>query len=216
MLTVFLGEKWNLDPSRGEVVFAAAIVATAVLLGVYYAFATDVRTRGEVAIARIETLGEMSVAEMSEDATLADRTTALAAATAATDAAKKDLVASEEQRGVLEGRLEESHKRRRPVRRRWRMNAKPPGRPSWSTYSDSLRRTALSTERRRKHRLTKSPPRSPRLCGAFSPSDRQGARSAARYAIVALVTFVLIITIPFGIASARCAGPVTRASARSP
>lgn len=80
LLAGLLGETWNLDPSRPAVVFAAAIVVAAVVLGVYLAFATDIRTRGAVTISRFE-----AIAKLADGEAQAKRADAAVAAQAAAE-----------------------------------------------------------------------------------------------------------------------------------
>ena len=86
LATTLLGDSWNLDPRRAAVVFAAAIIVAAVVLGMYFAFATDVHTRGQVTIARLEAIARLAQAE--ETRRLKD---ALAEAEKQRDEAKADL-----------------------------------------------------------------------------------------------------------------------------
>ena len=63
MLTTLLGERWNLDASEPAVLFTAAIIITAVVAGTYYAFASDIRTRGAVTVARFEAIAALAQKE---------------------------------------------------------------------------------------------------------------------------------------------------------
>jgi hypothetical protein len=63
MLTTLLGNEWNVDPSRPAVLFTAAIIIAAVVAGTYYAFATDIRTRGAVTVARFEAIATLAQQE---------------------------------------------------------------------------------------------------------------------------------------------------------
>jgi len=60
VLTGILGAAWKLDPSRPAVLFSAAIIVAAIALGIYLAFATDIRTRGAVTIARYEAIAKLA------------------------------------------------------------------------------------------------------------------------------------------------------------
>lgn len=42
ILTAILGAGWKVDPSKPAVLFATAIIVAAVVLGIYFAFASDV------------------------------------------------------------------------------------------------------------------------------------------------------------------------------
>jgi hypothetical protein len=78
VLAGLLGDVGNLDPQKPAVVFAAAIIIAAVVLGVYVAFSTDIRTRGAVTIARFEaiaTLAESGEAKRADAAVAAQKAT---------------------------------------------------------------------------------------------------------------------------------------------
>ena len=61
ILTGILGAAWKVDPSRPAVLFSAAIIVAAVVLGVYLAFATDIRTRGKVEMSRQNAIAWLAV-----------------------------------------------------------------------------------------------------------------------------------------------------------
>ncbi|MGN6867767.1 MAG: hypothetical protein ACTHMY_05110 [Solirubrobacteraceae bacterium] len=62
VLTAILGASWKVDPTRPAVLFSTAIVIAAVVVGIYYAFGSDVRTRGAVTIARYEAISRLATA----------------------------------------------------------------------------------------------------------------------------------------------------------
>lgn len=75
------------DANLDEAVIGAAIVIAAVMLGVYHAFASDLRTRGALAIERIEVLGALAAADIARDDRSEQDAAALSLALAARDAA---------------------------------------------------------------------------------------------------------------------------------
>jgi hypothetical protein len=64
LLIGLLGASWKLDPSRPAVLFAAAIIVAAIMIGIYFAFASDVRTRGAVSIARFDAITKLATEEL--------------------------------------------------------------------------------------------------------------------------------------------------------
>lgn len=62
VLTAILGASWKVDPTRPAVLFSTAIVIAAVVVGIYYAFGSDVRTRGLVTIARYDAISRLATA----------------------------------------------------------------------------------------------------------------------------------------------------------
>jgi len=71
LLAALLGSHWNLDPQRSSVVIGAAVVVAAVVLGTYFAFASDIRTRGAVSIARFEAIARLAGADAERQAAAA-------------------------------------------------------------------------------------------------------------------------------------------------
>lgn len=106
VITGVLGAAWKVDPSEPAVVIATAIIVAAVVLGLYFAFASDVRTRGAVTIARFEaitSLADSSVATAAEpsksastnDAVLKSAEDRLTKAVAELETATKQMAAAE-------------------------------------------------------------------------------------------------------------------------
>jgi hypothetical protein len=92
IITGILGASWKLDPSRPAVLFGTAIIVAAVVLGIYYAFASDVRTRGAVTIARFEAITKLATAQCAPSGGPAPSVQGrLAASAAERDAAIKQL-----------------------------------------------------------------------------------------------------------------------------
>lgn len=112
VLVVLLGETWQLDTSRSEVIIAAAVVAAAVMLGIYHAFASDVRTRGAVAVARLERLSALAAEEMRREATRAEDADAVKAASVERDAAAKEAADARTALAVANAELDESREAR--------------------------------------------------------------------------------------------------------
>jgi hypothetical protein len=112
VVVVLLGDTWQLDTSRSEVVIAAAVVAAAVMLGVYHAFASDVRTRGAVAVARLERLSALAGEEMRRDATRAEDADAVKAASVERDAAAKEAADARTALEVANAELDECREAR--------------------------------------------------------------------------------------------------------
>ncbi len=115
VLAVVLGETWELDPTQSEVVIAAAVVAAAVVLGIYHAFASDVRTRGAVTVARLERLSVLAEEEMRRDATRAEDADAVKAAIAERDAAAKDAADAQTALEVANAKLDECREARKVI-----------------------------------------------------------------------------------------------------
>ncbi len=113
LLTGLLGIALDLDASRGDVVVAASIVLAAIMLGVYHAIASDIRTRGAVTIARIERLGDLASEAMRRDTALAEDRAELIAAK---EAAERELAVAQAQ--LTECR--EARKAAADLRARWR------------------------------------------------------------------------------------------------
>lgn len=109
---VLLGDKWNLDPNNGEVVIAAAVVAAAVMLGVYHAFASDVRARGAVAVERLQSLTALAQEEMRRDAKRAEDADALKEAKAEKQAATEAKVEAQQALAVSRAELAECREAR--------------------------------------------------------------------------------------------------------
>jgi hypothetical protein len=63
LLSTVLGTAWKVDPSKPAVVIAAAVIVAAVMLGLFYAFASDIRTRGAVTVARYEAVARIAASE---------------------------------------------------------------------------------------------------------------------------------------------------------
>jgi hypothetical protein len=113
VLAALLGEATNLDPRMPAVVFAAAIIIAAVVLGVYVAFATDIRTRGAVTIARFESIARLAeseeakradaavAAQKAAEAALASTNAELEKKTIELDRAKDELTSTKLTLGLL-------------------------------------------------------------------------------------------------------------------
>jgi len=83
------------DANLDEAVIGAAIVIAAVMLGVYHAFASDLRTRGALAIKRLEVLAALAAADIARDERFEQDAVALSLAIAARDAALADSQAAQ-------------------------------------------------------------------------------------------------------------------------
>jgi hypothetical protein len=109
LLTLLLGDHWNLDPKRDAVVIAAAALASAAILGLYYAFASDIRTRGAVTIARFEALAQILGDDWERQGAQADDKKKLEAAEATTIDTQAKLTASEKELAATKSALDECH-----------------------------------------------------------------------------------------------------------
>jgi hypothetical protein len=117
LLTLLLGDHWNLDPKRDAVVIAAAILAAAAILGLYYAFASDIRTRGAVTIARFEALARILGDDWERQGADAEDKKKLETAQAATADVQAKLTAAATDLAASKSALDECHKARDEAKR---------------------------------------------------------------------------------------------------
>lgn len=110
LLAGILGTAWSLDPKKPAVVIAAAIIIAAVVLGVYFAFATDIRARGAVTRARYEAISALAAEATASDAADAKKS-AETAITAQKNAEAAQKAAENAQKAAEAGLADAIHRR---------------------------------------------------------------------------------------------------------
>lgn len=111
VLAAVLGSAWNLDPSKPAVIIAAAVIVASVVLGIYFAFAWDIRSRGSVTTARFVAITGLAEQAGMQEAIAAqkkidDAAASQKAAEAAQKAAEAKLTEALRERDVARARLE--------------------------------------------------------------------------------------------------------------
>lgn len=112
VITGILGAAWKVNPNEPAVLFGTAIIVAAVVLGIYFAFASDVRTRGRVTIARFNAISTLAVSPVTNGSVpdsnpgASDTDTALKSAEAKLTKAAADLGAAAKQMEATETKLD--------------------------------------------------------------------------------------------------------------
>jgi hypothetical protein len=111
VLAGVLGDAGKLSLKSPSVVVAAAVIAAAVVLGVYLAFATDIHTRGIVAVARFDAIAAIVGKDAERLASDATARTRLEEALAANALLETQLQQSERARDSAQAQLDAREQR---------------------------------------------------------------------------------------------------------